>query len=111
MNQQPNSAAVTIIRSLFSILFFLLFWVQWGWGSALAAGLVLVTTGVQGEKRSVVVPVSGAIRVCIELLYAALGLIVTYGALGKLWGTVIAVLFVLMSMIDMKRYRYLLSLR
>jgi len=107
----PNSPALTILRALFSVLFFLLLWVHWGWGSALAAGLVLVATGAQGEKRSVFVPVPGSIRVAIELVYGILGMVVAYGVLGSLWGTVISIAYVFISVLSIRQYRYILTLR
>lgn len=108
---RTDTPALSLARLVLATIMFLFLWIHWGWGIAIAAALVMIATGVQGEQRSVFVPVPGIVRVLVELLYFLLGLIAVFAILGKIWEIAITVLVLILLALNAKRYQFLISLR
>ncbi|MBI3956711.1 MAG: hypothetical protein HY340_01850 [Candidatus Kerfeldbacteria bacterium] len=111
MTARLDTPPLRILRLLFFTLFFALLWGRFGWGVAIAVVLIFLATGVQGERRSVFVPVSGLVRVAIELLYILVGVVVAFQVLGAVWGIILAVIQTLLIGLSAKRYRHFVSMR
>lgn len=107
---RSDTPIAATLRFLFEVFFLFAFWRHWGWAVAIAAALVIVTTGVQGDKRRILVPISGSVRVVLELALTVLGLWATFRLFGAVWGIVITIVHLLYLAMSLRRFRWLASL-
>ncbi|MFH1171513.1 MAG: hypothetical protein V1778_03175 [bacterium] len=107
--RKSKSSLLSIVRLVLFIGFFVLFWLQFGWGVAGGALVIFLAIGGKGEQRWAFVRVPGAARLFLEAAYGIGGCIVAFLVLGSTWGVAVLLFFLFSALLGLKRYQRLLA--
>ncbi len=105
MPNRSDAPLIIALRYLFLLVFAYALWRYWGWGYGLIALIVMFSTGVPGEHQRILVPISGVVRVALELLLSLFGIWAVFGYFGIAWGVIVLVLQCLYLFLNRRRFQ------
>lgn len=110
MKKHPYDNPLTAgLRLFLTFVFWFVIWRHWGWGWALIAVVLILATGVSGDKQIVFAEVPGSLRLLLELLFSIFGLWAVFALYGTFLGVVALLLFFFFMLLSVKRMRFLFS--
>lgn len=110
MKKHPYDNPLTAgLRLFLTLLFWFVIWRNWGWGWSLIAVLLILATGVRGDKQIVFADVPGPVRLLLELVFALFGLWAVFAHYGTFFGIVALLLFLFFLLLSVKRIRFLFT--
>lgn len=110
MKKHPYDNPLTAgLRLALTLLFWFVLWRQWGWGWALIAVLLILATGVSGDKQIVFAELPGLVRLLLELVFSIFGLWAIFALYGTFLGIVACIIFTFFVLLSVKRIRFLFT--